>query len=182
MKCIVKAIIALSAVASRTDAFSSSSSQEPRRAFLSKLQKTVIAAPAALIAINPSMASAAVKDDLLNDLNLSKEKMAPVKQLLEAGEWDKVRTILKTPPVNQLWNLGESKNTLVRLAKETGDFEILELKDELAISLQMCDQLTYDNAFVYYQPGDGKVKIKEPVQLAEKAIAQIGEAISIISN
>ena len=47
----------------------------------------------------------------------------------------------------------QSQNTLVQLAKETGDFELLELKDELAISLQMCDQLTYDNAFVYFQPG-----------------------------
>ena len=44
-----------------------------------------------------------------------------------------------------MWNLGESQNTLVRLAKETGNFELLEMKDELAISLQMTDQYVYDN-------------------------------------
>ncbi len=81
--------------------------------------------------------------------------------------------------MNQLWNLGESQNTLVKLAKDTGEFELLELKDELAISLQMCDQLTYDNAFVYFQPGNGKVKIKEPTDLALKAMNQIGDAISL---
>jgi hypothetical protein len=27
------------------------------------------------------------------------------------------------------------------------------MKDELSLTLQMCDQLTYDNVFVYFQPG-----------------------------
>ena len=91
----------------------------------------------------------------------------------------------------------------------------------------MCDQLTYDNAFVYFQPGrfpfpidkhlyfalisligsshifgyfcvpffvrmhfcfisypcigNGKVKIKEPTDLALKAQSQIQEAIKIVS-
>ena len=49
--------------------------------------------------------------------------------------------------------LSQSQNMLLNLAKETGDVELLELKDELSISLQMCDQFTYDNAFVYFQPG-----------------------------
>jgi hypothetical protein len=44
-----------------------------------------------------------------------------------------------------------------------------DLKDELGVALQMCDQLTYDNVFVYYQPGNGKVKVKEPTDLAIKA-------------
>lgn len=45
----------------------------------------------------------------------------------------------------------------MKLAKETGNVELFEKKDDLALSLQMCDQLTYDNAFVYFQPGNGKV-------------------------
>ena len=73
----------------------------------------------------------------------------------------------------------QSQNTITILAKETGEFELLELKDELAISLQICDQLTYDNAFVYFQPGNGKVKIKEPKDLAKKSIGQIQEAIKL---
>ena len=64
---------------------------------------------------------------LVADLTDSLARIAPIPALLEATEWDKVRTILKTPPVNQLWNVGESKNNLVKLAKKTGEFEILEL-------------------------------------------------------
>merc|ERR1712038_1037557 len=129
----------------------------------------------------PSVALAAPSKTagLVEDLETSLKKMVVIPELLDQGEWDKVRTILKTPPVNKLWNLGESQNTLVNLAKETGEFELLELKDELAISLQMCDQLTYDNAFVYFQPGNGKVNIKEPKDLAVKAMSQIQDAIDL---
>lgn len=119
-----------------------------RRSFLQKS----VAVPSFLIA-SQLPANAASTKDLVNDLVTSKTKMEVIPDLLQQNEWDKVRTILKTPPVNSLWNLGESQNPLVKLAKETGEFELLELKDELAISLQMCDQLTYDNAFVYFQPG-----------------------------
>lgn len=144
----------------------------------------IVAPPAfAFIASTcPQYANASSKDDLLQDLTTSKSKLEVIPSLLDQGEWDKVRTILKTPPVNQLWNLGDSQNTLIKLAKETGDIELLELKDELSISLQMCDQLTYDNAFVYFQPGNGKVNIKEPSMLAKKAMGQIGDAIDLISN
>ena len=84
-----------------------------------------------------------------------------------------------------------------------------ELKDDLAYNLQLCDQLTYDNAFgkntqitvepintrgfttntnletssfrwiVYFQPGNGKVNIKEPKELAKKAMKQIQQAIDL---
>jgi hypothetical protein len=96
---------------------------------------------------------------------------------LEQQEWDKVRTILKTPPVNKLWNLGDSQNVILQLAKETGDVELFEVKDELSLALQMTDQLTYDNVFVYFQPGNGKVKIKEPVDLAKKAIGIVQQIL-----
>ena len=43
---------------------------------------------------------------------------------------------------------------MVKLAKETGEFDLMEMKDELAISLQMTDQYSYDNNFIYYQPGE----------------------------
>lgn len=119
-----------------------------RRSFLQKS----VAVPSFLIA-SQLPANAASTKDLVNDLVTSKTKMEVIPDLLQQNEWDKVRTILKTPPVNSLWNLGDSQNPLVKLAKETGEFELLELKDELAISLQICDQLTYDNAFVYFQPG-----------------------------
>lgn len=159
-----------------------STSTSSRRAFLSKTTASVPAVVGAAVALNPRAASAAAatKESLLSDLKASKEKLAPIPELLKSEQWDSVRTLLKTPPVNQLWNLGESQNTLMKLAKETDEFELIELKDELAISLQMCDQYTYDNAFVYFQPGNGKVKLKEPTDMAIKAMKQIQEAIDIV--
>jgi len=71
---------------------------------------------------------------------------------------------------------------MVQLAKETGDMELLEAKDELSISLQMCDQYTYDNVFVYFQPGNGKVKIKEPVDMATKAISQLKDVLDFVEK
>lgn len=124
--------------------------------------------------------SSSSADDFVNDLKTSKSKLEAIPQLLDQNEWDKVRTILKTPPVNLLWNLGDAKNPLVQYAKESGDFELLEMKDELSVTLQMCDQLTYDNAFVYFQPGNGKINIKEPKQLAAKAMSQIQQAIDLV--
>ena len=87
-------------------------------------------------------------------------------------------TILKTPPVNKLWNLGDSQNTVLKLVKETGNVELFEMKDDLAYNLQMCDQLTYDNNFIYYQPGNGKLKIKEPIDAITKALGQLETIIN----
>lgn len=131
---------------------SSESSSSSRRSFLSKLIAT--SSSATLLITSPTTAHAASKEELLSDLSTSLTKISSIPPLLESAEWDKVRTILKTPPVNQLWNLGESQNTLVKLAKETGNFDLMEVKDELAISLQMTDQYSYDNVFIYYQPGE----------------------------
>lgn len=60
--------------------------------------------------------------------------------------------------------------------------DLMELKDELSISLQMTDQYSYDNVFIYYQPGNGKVKVKEPMEMAKKAIGELREAIDVVSN
>lgn len=155
--------------------------ESSRRSFLSTMGGSAVAATAVLTQSQPAFA-ASTKDALIADLNESYAKLVTIPDLLQQQEWDKVRTILKTPPIAQLWNLGDSKNTLVQLAKETGDFELLEAKDELSISLQMCDQYTYDNVFVYFQPGSGKVKIKEPVEMAEKAKSQLKEVLDFVSK
>ena len=132
----------------------------------------------ALLLNNISAAQAADSAaSLISELESSKEKLATVPDLLQAQKWDEARTVLKTPPVNYLWNMGDKSNTLMKLAKETDNFELIELKDELSLSIQMCDQFTYDNVFVYFQPGNGKVKVKEPVDLAVKANSQLEEAI-----
>ena len=130
----------------------------------------------------PTFASADSSAPYLSDLEDSYKIIEKVPDLLRDQKWDEVRTLLKSPPVNYLWNMGDNQNTLMKVAKDTGNFDLIELKDELSISLQMCDQLTYDNVFVYFQPGSGKVKIKEPVDLAEKAIKQLGEAIDAVKS
>ena len=121
--------------------------------------------------------AASTTDVLLEELQSSQSKLQDIPTFLKNEEWEKVRTILKTPPVNKLWNLGDSQNTVLKLAKETGNVEFFELKDEIAYNLQMCDQLTYDNVFVYFQPGNGKIKIKEPTDSILKAISQIQEVV-----
>jgi len=44
---------------------------------------------------------------LINELNESRDKLKAIPDLLQREEWDKVRSILKVPPVNKLWNLGD---------------------------------------------------------------------------
>lgn len=156
---VVSAVIQISTAFSifgastKSTAMFAEPSTSNRRAFFSTL--STLAPAAALATLSPSSAAAAAssKDALLSDLQESLKKLEPVPDLLQKSEWESVRKILKTPPVNQLWNLGDSQNILVRLAKETGEYELLEVKDEVSISLQMCDQYSYDNVFVYYQPG-----------------------------
>ena len=61
------------------------------------------------------------------------------------SKWDAVRSVLKVPPVGNLWNLGDSKNTLRKLADLRDDVELFELADDVASALQLADQFTYDN-------------------------------------
>lgn len=164
------------------------------------VQSAVLSTATAVVA--PPALAVFSKEDLLEDLRISKEKLQAIPALLEDKEWDRVRTVLKLPPVNKLWNAGDvsaenfdrpirylkasshlnslqSQNIVLQLAKETGNIDLFELKEELAYNLQICDQLTYDNAFVYFQPGNGKFKIKEPQQLAAMAMKQIQEVIDL---
>ena len=154
---------AASRVVSSTSLYSSNNDEQQvslsRRSILSKILTTTAAALTTSSTLLPTQSAHATPSStttaaLLTDLQTSLTKITQLPTELQNANWDTARTILKTPPVNQLWNLGESSNTIVKLAKETGEMELLELKDDLAISLQMCDQYSYDNVFIYYQPGE----------------------------
>lgn len=132
-----------------------------------------------IYAATANAADSSAASSLLEDLKTSRSKLEAIPELLKNEEWDSVRTILKTPPVNYLWNMGDSTNTVLKLAKATDEFELIDLKDELAYSLQMTDQFSYDNVFIRFQPGNGKVKIKEPTETVKKAMAQLDEAIKL---
>jgi hypothetical protein len=129
--------------------------------------------------LSPQIATAAdsTTNLLIDELTLSQTKLQEIPGLLQQEEWEKVRNILKTPPVNKLWNLGDSQNTILKLAKETGDVELFETKDDVALNLQMCDQVTYANVFIYFQPGSGKINIKDPTDFVQKAMAQLKQVI-----
>ena len=67
-----------------------------------------VLASAFSVALIPSRAQASPKlSEALEEMRESKEKLQAIPDLLEEKEWDKVRTILKLPPVNKLWNLGD---------------------------------------------------------------------------
>jgi hypothetical protein len=156
-----------------------------RRGWIGEVVSATIVASSTLMTWSscPQTSEASgLSSDYVKELQDSQSKLQEIPSLLQDQEWDKVRTILKTPPVNKLWNLGDSQNTVLKLAKETGNVDLFELKDDLAYNLQMCDQLTYDNVFVYFQPGNGKIKIKEPTDFATKALKQLDDIIREASN
>jgi hypothetical protein len=146
-------------------------------------QQTVATTTAAVVVggtlFSPQIATAAPSSSslLIDELTVSQSKLAEIPALLQLEDWEKVRNILKTPPVNKLWNLGDSQNIILQLAKETGNVELFETKDDVALNLQMCDQVTYANVFIYFQPGSGKINIKDPTDFVQKAISQIKQVI-----
>jgi len=106
----------------------------------------------------------------------SKLDVAKINKLLEEEQWDQVRSIFKVPPVNLAWEQQMAKkNPFRRLADLRDDVEQFELVDELAAALQLADQYCYSNTFIYTQPGNGKVKIKEPKQQVAIAVQKIDE-------
>ena len=94
--------------------------------------------------------------------------------MIEEEQWDKVRSIWKVPPVNYAWEQSQNnKNPLRKLADLRDDVELFEVADEVAAALQLADQYCYSNTFIYTQPGNGKVKIKEPKQQVALAVQKI---------
>jgi hypothetical protein len=61
----------------------------------------------ALSSITTATAASQKVQDAISELQQSRDKLQEIPDLLEAKEWDKVRSILKVPPVNKLWNLGD---------------------------------------------------------------------------
>jgi len=113
-------------------------------------------------------------------LKESREVVATIPKLLQAEKWDEVRTILKLK-CGRLFAMGEAQNPVVQFAKSADEPELFELAEELGTALQLCDQFTYDNVFIYFQPGAGKVDIKNPTKQAETAVAKLGEILDVLA-
>jgi hypothetical protein len=63
------------------------------------------------IALTIALPANAADSSLLDDLKNSRARLEPIPKMLENKEWEAVRDILKTPPVNKLWNLGDVCST-----------------------------------------------------------------------
>ena len=98
--------------------------------------------------------------------------------MLDEEKWDAVRSVWKVPPVNYAWEQSQNKkNPIKKLADLRDDVELFEVVDEIAAALQLADQYCYSNTFIYTQPGNGKVKIKEPKQQLKIAVEKIDSFI-----
>jgi len=152
--------------------------QSARRADGVSRRGVLVTTAAALVPLAaPAAARAADEEALLAELRAVRTALEPLPALLDEEKWDAVRSVLKVPPVGNLWNLGESKNTLRKLAVLRDDVELFELADDVAGALQLADQFTYDNNFIYFQPGNGKVNIKGPKDQIIVASKKLGELV-----
>ena len=130
-----------------------------------------------LLPIAPNRATA-VDDEaaILDEIRAIRKALDPpaINKLLDEEQWDAVRSIFKVPPVNYAWEQSQkTKNPFKKLADLRDDVELFEVVDDLAASLQLADQYCYSNTFIYTQPGNGKVKIKEPKAQVKIAVEKI---------
>ncbi len=116
------------------------------------LQRGSLAAVVPLLAPTPALAS--TKTDAEKVL----EALQPLSGFVDDGKWDAVRTVLAQSPIVELWKTGNSKNWIRAAALSAGDPELIELSEDLSSALQLTDQYVYDNNFIYFQPGNGKVR------------------------
>ena len=144
-------------------------------------RRQVLVAGAAASLTVPSVASAESNDDLIALLKKDRELLEPLPKMLKDQKWDGVRSVLKTPPVSFLWNLGLEKNTLKKLGDNLGEVQVLEAMDEIASALQTTDEISYSNVYVYGQPGEGKVKIDEPIIFLKTAMSKLDEVLQIVA-
>lgn len=167
----VALLLALSGAVRALAPQASPASQLRRRVCLAPLL-----APVAGLASQPAHAASNTKKDAEAVL----VKLEPLAGYIDDAKWDSVRTVLKTSPIAELWNLGASKNWLRAEALAAGDPELIELSEDLSSALQLTDQYVYDNNFIYFQPGNGKLKYKEPkdqVKVAQSKLKQIIAAL-----
>jgi hypothetical protein len=89
----------------------------------------------------------------LAELGEARKQLEMVPNLIQSEEWDKVRSILITPPLSDLWTARSgSKRTNAfweEYAEVVADdeFAVLELKDELQSHLRYLDMAVYNNVF-----------------------------------
>ena len=161
---------AASGVAANSAAAASKSAAIARRSVL--FQGTVLAGAVLIAPPRPAFADGP-EDALIAEITAI-YKALDLKTLyafIDEEKWDNVRSVLKVGPVNLAWEQSQNKkNPIRKLAELRDDIDLLETTDEIAAALQLADQYLYSNTFIYTQPGNGKVKIKEPKQQLQIAV------------
>jgi len=107
---------------------------------------------AAALAAIPLAASAADSAQTLALLKEARAQLDACDDLIAAGSWDTVRTVVKTPP------LANAKNLITTYIKASGEAaeDLVVPRQELVQSLQLLDMNVYNNVFVGEQNGQGK--------------------------
>merc|ERR1719487_2535495 len=126
------------------------------------MSATQLSRRGSLAAVVPLLAPAPAFASTKTDAEKVLEALTPLTGYVDDGKWDAVRTVLAQSPIVELWKTGNSKNWIRAAALSAGDPELIELSEDLSSALQLTDQYVYDNNFIYFQPGNGKVKTKEP--------------------
>ena len=166
------AILTFAAVLRETTSMVLSRRQTLQRGSLAAVVPVLVPA----VSLVPTPALASTKTDAEKVL----EALQPLSGFVDDGKWDAVRTVLAQSPIVELWKTGNSKNWIRAAALSAGDPELIELSEDLSSALQLTDQYVYDNNFIYFQPGNGKLKYKEPkdqVKVAQSKLKQIIAAL-----
>lgn len=140
------------------------------------LLSTLAAAPILTASAAYAKAAAISTEDALQQMKDALAELDKAPEFLDAQEWDKVRTILKIKVPN-FW-ANKAKENPVRVFLDEVDPDSIDLVDEIKEALQLCDQFTYDNIFIPFQPGKGQIKIKEPREQLDLARAGLKKVIA----
>jgi len=161
-------------------------------------QHFIATASTAALGVPNAVRAAQTEADLLKDLATAQAKLAELPRLVGDQQWDPIRSELRQPAINALWNTMDSGNTLRKLAKSRGDPEIIEAAETVAQTLRDVDQIVYSNAFSMEGKmagaglrttgdgvggkaqggGGGQYRIKEPQELLRAAARSIDDVIS----
>lgn len=112
-----------------------------RRGFVEKITATLASSGGLSFFSFPSQARAADNKgsslaELKSVIQQARSQLEPVPEIIEKQQWDKVRAILITPPLSDLWTTTRrGGNILMDVASAVGDaggdeLNILELREE----------------------------------------------------
>lgn len=85
-------------------------------------------------------------------LRQARSQLDPCAKLIDDGNWDGVRTAVKTPPLANVRALS------TKLADELGEAgeDIVVMREDFVQAVQMLDMFVYNNNFINEQNGQGK--------------------------